>query len=91
MQPFANSISKKKNLSFYIRFFFPYYLCQPRFLGFVLAEDLSRCSMPAYCYDNSMMYVTFWDDGFDPGLVIVSVSCGALWDTLSSGRDATSG
>jgi hypothetical protein len=47
--------------------------------------------MPAYCYDNSMMYVTFWDDGFDPGLVIVSVSCGALWDTLSSGRDATSG
>jgi len=44
MQPFANHHSKK-NVPLYIRFFFPYCLCQPSFLDFVLAEELSRCSM----------------------------------------------
>lgn len=91
MQPFANHHSKKK--MFLCTFdSSSHIVCVS--LAFWISSWLRSClgvACSAYCYDNSMMYVTFWDDGFGPGLVIVSVSYGALWDTLSSGRDATSG
>jgi hypothetical protein len=63
LKPYSLSLTatlKKKDLSLYIVLFFSYSQCRPRFLDSILAEDMSRCRMSVYRYDDSTMYVTFW-------------------------------